>query len=320
MMQNNSNHDKNINLSFQIQNINLHQSIKIKCDIPYAYDKSDINWYRILKNSNGQLVENEVNSEYGIDADGNLVLFRVTLKNDSWFKGIDSPYYCVWFHMKLLDWHRIYNGSKIYLHVINTQEPSIYAPHPLIVSPNRQIIETSSKLSLKCFYGGYPKPNVTWFLNGTELTENVYDEEVSIYEIDQTHAGIYSCCVSNNVGSARMKLFEVIVTDNFGFINNDYSEYAFENGTFEFNCETNFNDSNLIYEWFINTKPISQVTLSENWIVSKHKIVISNIQSSDMAVIGCQISNNAKTIYYEYPLQVIDKSDVEIEEKNNELF
>lgn len=222
--------------------------------------------------------------------------------------------------MKLLDWHRIYNGSKIYLHVIDSNEPSNYAPHPLIISPKRQVVEASSKLLLKCFYGGYPKPNVTWFLNGTELTENVYDEEVSIYEVDQTHAGIYSCCVSNNVGPARMQMFEVVVEENFGFINNEYPEYVFVNETSEFHCESNCKNSDLLYEWLINTNPIAKVPLRENWMVSKHKIVISNIQSSDMAVIGCRITYNDRSIFYEYPLQVIDKSDAVIEQKNNEIY
>ncbi|CAF2244305.1 unnamed protein product [Rotaria magnacalcarata] len=86
-----------------------------------------------------------------------------------------------------------------------------YAP-PSIHSNNetiRIIIRRNESLTLNCPASGHPTPTTRWYKNEIELYG--FDQELFIKFIDRQDTGLYSCIVSNNVGTDR-RYFNIIVS------------------------------------------------------------------------------------------------------------
>ena len=65
---------------------------------------------------------------------------------------------------------------------------------------------------------GCPKPTITWFHDGKEVTPDISDEEdgsVKFVSMTPAHAGTYQFTVSNSVGSVKGEL-KLIVHTNEG--------------------------------------------------------------------------------------------------------
>ncbi|CAF0756370.1 unnamed protein product [Rotaria sp. Silwood1] len=86
-----------------------------------------------------------------------------------------------------------------------------YAPPSINLNNEtiRIIIRRNETLTLKCPAYGYPIPITRWYKNEIELYG--FDKELFIKAVDRQDAGLYSCIVSNNVGTDR-RYFNIIVS------------------------------------------------------------------------------------------------------------
>jgi len=89
------------------------------------------------------------------------------------------------------------------------------------------IIRRNESLTLICPSSGYPIPITRWLENITKILRNIYfnflfrykneielygfDKELFISSVDRQDAGLYSCIVSNNVGTDR-RYFNIIIS------------------------------------------------------------------------------------------------------------
>lgn len=266
------------------------------------------------KDADGNIIEESLISDnHSIDSDGNLYILSVTLEDDSSFGGFDSPYYCQASTQNFE--YQSFNGSLIYLSVNDVQDINNYAPIPLIISPNQVNVLESYTSKLNCVHGGYPKPIITWTLNGTYLDKG--PDQFYISMIQKNEAGLYACHVSNGFGSDVTHTFDVIVETILQWDKHQYPERKSEGETAEFICIPN-KDANPTYEWFINSKSIDEVNHDSRWTITPNKIVITNLQKSDTSVIGCRATSGVQTIYEENDLQVISKAPI-IRNKKTEL-
>lgn len=276
----------------------MNEPLKLVCDIPGVDDRSQITWYR-LKTIDGELMESGVyGDDYKTDPDQNLLFLRVN-------HGDSLPYICT-YSVSLFDKYR-FNGSTIYVNVIAPKTKAVYSPAPLYVTPNQVIVSETDIVNLYCIHGGYPKPEITWYVNGTEMKKYIFYDRAYLWRVDIAQAGVYSCHVSNGVGQDLNHSMEVTIKTGLYFVDNQFPLNEPEDGDAEFSCLAN-TESNPKYEWFINAKPLSDVVLNKRWSVTPNKIVISKVKPSDMSVIGCKVTSGDKTIYDDNYLRVITKA------------
>lgn len=246
-------------------------------------------------------------NDHKTDSNGNLIFTRVSHTDDS-FKNSNSPYYCTYKSMS--NGNKISTGSKIYLSVIDdVTEPFELAPYPLHISPKNIDVFQRDFFTLYCVHGGYPRPNITWTINGTEY-DSFRDSVFMEAPRNESNVDTYACHVTNGIGSALTHIFEVNVKPNiyWNMLSFDNSESeTMEGDTTQVFCTSN-NNPLAKKEWFINTILITNVSLDDRWSVTSDKIVLSNVQPSDMSVIGCKVTLGDISIYNENDLRVTSKA------------
>ncbi|XP_033331754.2 vascular endothelial growth factor receptor 1 [Megalopta genalis] len=76
---------------------------------------------------------------------------------------------------------------------------------------NKENMIVDKKVYLKCFADGMPKPNITWFKDGTQLTSNerykIYkkDQALEIQYPEESDSGEYMCRVQNRIGKVEAR-------------------------------------------------------------------------------------------------------------------
>lgn len=118
----------------------MHGSVKLKCDIPDAFNRKNVQWHRLKIDNEGNSVSKYIHSDRNkvIDPEGNLLIFRVENEDLSSFNNIQTSYYCAYLSINYEN--ERFNGTQIYLNVIDDGEADAVAeipPHPLYVSPNQ---------------------------------------------------------------------------------------------------------------------------------------------------------------------------------------
>lgn len=199
-----------------------------------------------------------------------------------------------------------YNGSKIYLNVIDeTTSASNYKPIPVAVSERQLIADHKDYIRIDCAYGGYPKPQILWYVNGTEDKDYRNNDKYYMWGLDFSDSGEYACKVSNGVGPEIFNNFTVIVKESLYFTDRQNSVTKLEESIdVQFQCSA-VGVPPPTYEWFVNGKPIGDVQLNERWMVTPNKITISKVQFSDMCVIGCVARSGDRELYAENYLRVL---------------
>lgn len=190
------------------------------------------------------------------------------------------------------------------------------APHALHVSSGIINAISGNHFTLFCIHSGYPRPNITWTINGTESKTHYNLNSVFVSAIPYD-AGTYACHVSNGVGSDLTHTFEVNIARVIYWSYIQLPEDIIEGETAELANKANVNQ-NAKYEWFINVKPIIEANVDKRWNVKSNKIVISNVQPSDMSVIGCRVTIGEQSLYHEFDLRVISKAPVPYDENDND--
>lgn len=287
-----------------IQNItvNLHQSLKIECDIPEAFIRGNIKWYRLqsIENNQSELKELSEKNIY-TDDQGNLFFYYTELEDDSFFQSNNSPYMCIYddvvFENKL-------NGSKIYLRVVDTNIKLEYPPVPLKISEKTILANNNDNPRIDCLHGGYPIPNVTWFLNDTEIKEYENSFGGYIFYLQFIHSGLWSCKVTNGVGPGLEHSFTMVVKQGLYFTQIQNSIEKRRGLNAQFNCLAMGDSILLKYEWFYNNQNIETLSLNERWTVTPNSIIITNVEAEDMGVFACRVTSNGSEIYDENYLMV----------------
>ncbi|CAF2494795.1 unnamed protein product [Rotaria sp. Silwood2] len=96
---------------------------------------------------------------------------------------------------------------------------------PTINIPTQEIqVEIDEKVQLVCEVDGSPKPNIVWYHNNTERPYQSDDRSTMIItNVQQHHAGIYTCFASNLFGSTSADInLTVTMTPRFTFTSDGY--------------------------------------------------------------------------------------------------
>lgn len=238
-----------------------------------------------------------------IDENGNLIFIYINVEDDSSFNDSSAPYMCTYVDPSF---STSFNGSQIYVEVINTESESKYEPVPLKIAEKQYSVETGDFLRLNCIHGGYPKPRILWYLNGTEVEEFRDYNAGFIWGFELKHGGEWSCNVENGIGKKLVHTFNIDVKQRLHFkeSQNGNESYRFgENVELECLAEGEVSPS---YEWLINSVPIADVKIDKRWNIKEDKITISNFQNTDLSVVCCRASIGSKSIYKEFILRQTD--------------
>lgn len=253
-----------------------------------------IKWYKLTKNSEGNFIEETViDAKHRIDEEGNLWFLYVSLEDDSNFKGYASPYYCTYISPTFAE---SYNGSQIFIKVIDNNDSVETAITPLYISPNKIVATIGTPNNLYCIHGG-DNLSIQWIINGEENSD--YDNHDIIYNsyFESNEAGLYSCYVTNNI-TFMSHDFRVVLDTKPTWQEYQYHVEEPEEGEASFLCITNEDDITQ-HEWFINAVPIADANLDDRWIITPNKITVKNLKPSDISIIGCKATVNNISIYDE---------------------
>lgn len=276
--------------------------VKFVCDSQEAIYPEHIKWYKLRMDEYDGLIEELVNDEERrTDKDGNLWFTNVQLEDDSYHGGIETPYYCTY---SSPTYYQQFNGSQIYLKVIPVDEQGASPLTQLYTSPNHLKLDENKNVKLYCIYAGHPL-YIDWYYNGEKLESRAGTYIIDISFPDKS--GFYACNVSND-DHFIIHEFRVDIETKLNF--NEIESYIIlpEGNNTELTCITNINDTSVEYNWFINTEPISKFELNDRWTVTPNKIIISNLQPSDMCVIGCKAEYKNQSNYKGTNMRVISKS------------
>lgn len=93
-----------------------------------------------------------------------------------------------------------YNVSLFYYYIVT-------APLKVSINPPRQIVDSDKAVSLECVIIGVPIEEITWYKDGSVISNQSGNDGVVIHagrttltvsNMDWRHEGIYQCFVTNN--------------------------------------------------------------------------------------------------------------------------
>lgn len=100
-----------------------------------------------------------------------------------------------------------------------TPSQTYVAPSGVSTSNANQTVGCSEAITVMCRAWGYPPPDITWSLNGTNIDPgnqmdtlglNYTDSRLVINQFNRANSGIYVCTASNDVGSAKATPGELV--------------------------------------------------------------------------------------------------------------
>jgi receptor-type tyrosine-protein phosphatase zeta len=206
-------------------------------------------------------------------------------------------------------------------------------PIKLWTSEANKIVLKGQKLSLKCIFGGLPKPDVTWRKIYGAIPEkrsiiNLEKQELVINDLQYEDSGVYECRGHN--GKRILFLIETFVIFSNHILELGYEVFSInvqveaepywikkpkdinvaEGETIDFTCNAESRPALQDIQWFINGIPLQDVSVPYNprRIVRKNRLTIQNAIKSDTAVYQCNVSNIHGYIFANFFANVICKS------------
>ena len=93
----------------------------------------------------------------------------------------------------------------------------ILIPPTIVREPSESVItlKEGDSVAVQCLAHGHPKPEITWSKKGRALEVNADSRQtLTLENVDDSHADVYSCTAKNSVGSATNE-FQIQVRCKF---------------------------------------------------------------------------------------------------------
>ncbi|CAF2894680.1 unnamed protein product [Rotaria sp. Silwood2] len=185
-----------------------------------------------------------------------------------------------------------------------------YAPPSINLNnqTTRIIIRRNESLTLKCPAYGYPIPITRWYKNEIELYG--FDKELFIKSIDRQDAGLYSCIVSNNVGTDR-RYFNMIVSGPPEILRSHINirPSVVRGSSITLSCPYTTERSSLIV--VTNTTWIPPYFKTEHELIrrslnlNENQLLIPNVQLEDGQTWKCIVANEYGFDSLEFQLEIL---------------
>ena len=72
----------------------------------------------------------------------------------------------------------------------------------IITHPSDTAVDLFEAVELTCKVDGVPRPRITWFKNGVEIKEEVFDI-LRISEVNLNNRGFYNCLAENDIRASE---------------------------------------------------------------------------------------------------------------------
>lgn len=279
------------------------EPFKLSCQPPDGWPKPKVYWV-IQYTTDGFKSIN--NSRMTLDPEGNLWFSNLTRQDAS----DNFMYACAAASSTKLEYKL---GNRVILNVLKLSgTPSQNKHEPVLqyVTRKNEVAYRGKNVELYCIFGGTPLPQTIWSKNGKvikpsdRITQGNYGKSLVIKLVDFEDEGVYTCDVSNGVGtpqsySINLNLLAVpYFTEEPEIIN------AAEGETVEFRCAASGVPKPEI-KWIHNGKPIAEAPPNQRRKVNTNSIVIERLVKNDTGNYGCNATNSLGYVYKDVYVNVI---------------
>ncbi|XP_058802233.1 neuroglian isoform X2 [Phymastichus coffea] len=283
--------------------VNEGDPYKLTCQPPDGWPKPNVYW--LIQDMNGG-IKSINNSRMTLDPEGNLWFSNVTKWDAS-----DNYYYACAATSLFRNEYKV--GNRVILEVATTgaiASSNKREPVKQYVSRKNEVALRGKKIELFCIYGGTPLPLTVWSKNGQRIrpsdrvTEGNYGKSLVIKHVNFDDKGVYTCDVSNGVGSAQSYSINLEVLSVPYFTVEPEIVNAAEGETAEFRCEASGVPEPEI-KWIHNGKPISESPPNENRYTKAGRIILKNLRKQDTGNYGCNATNSLGYVYKDVYVNVL---------------
>ncbi|RUS76729.1 hypothetical protein EGW08_015509, partial [Elysia chlorotica] len=298
---------------------------KLMCDPPYSEPKAAITWILLkspeerrkailspqregTKNVNSVALDNRVTMDY----EGNLYITMVKKEDEQGGR----TYVC---QADNESTRSAAKGSDKVIKVIERSAPK--KPPTKMWNSETEITSIEGGVAMmKCIFGGYPVPVVTWQReDGQQLDDEHHNQdfpmELYIKEVLRSDEGKYTCTGQNIHGSQKVT-FNLKVHAMPRWQDQPHDTIVGPGEGAEFKCRATGIPEPKI-EWFINSKPLTSLDPDEKRELVDHTLRFKDLEMSDSQVVQCNASNEHGYIFADVYLfveamaPVIDRGPLE---------
>ena len=134
---------------------------------------------------------------------------------------------------------------------------------------------------------------------------NNFGKSLVIQRVDFEDEDEYVCTVSNGVGTAQTRGFNLRLESVPYFTKEPEVKNAAEGETVEFECDAVAVPRPEI-KWIHNGRPLSEAEPNPRRVVTPNKITIRNLRKSDTGNYGCNATNNNGYVYKDVYVNVLE--------------
>jgi hypothetical protein len=167
---------------------------------------------------------------------------------------------------------------------------------PLLAQPNwpDDHIE-GSNITLACpILQGYPRPDITWYKDGDNITAMHHSNTLHVPGARPEHSGDYTCVAHNNYGSDRL-LLPVRVLAASHIVSPPLSYRLGEAGTIVFNCEAEVDQDlqqSLEVIWFRGEDRLDNTSAV---LLHNSSLLIARPSQAHLGQYSCQLQTRLET-------------------------
>lgn len=216
-------------------------------------------------------------------------------------------------------------GSYSRLQVKPVSTLQLRAPAYMFSSQAVVVALEGGNVSLRCFFSGYPDPQITW-TGQRSLPIGRYQmfnqhTELLITDVRQTDEMAYTCKAMNQNGSTDYTIHvDVQAAPVFRSVNDrPHNVNVTDGDTVMFRC-TPYAVPEARIEWFDNGKPLDRDALPQKFRISPNgtHLTISNVcrdcgeNKWDLRVIQCNASNAHGSVFSDGYINILKKTVIEV--------
>ncbi|XP_013381922.1 neuroglian-like [Lingula anatina] len=276
------------------------QSLKLPCDSPRSIPASDVVW-NIRKDRVPE------SSRVTMDYEGNLYFANI-IPDDA---QNGKSYICAVTNNFI---RTTVQGGDSQIEPQGTiAQARRNSPVLLYSSPTTIIKMRGETLRMKCIFGGYPTPTITWrrMRGSPRYQQSQHGHEIVIEDIQEADEGTYLCEGNNGVNPSAYREFQVTVEGKPYWIEKPTDTNIEEQETKIFRCEAGGKPIPNVM-WFINGEKLEDIPASSrrSLINGGMALQFKSLQTADTCVVQCNVTNEHGYIFASAYLNVLAEAPI----------